>query len=296
MKDWNEIEAFYQVGRLGSFTEAARVLRTQKSTLSRRVSALEERLGLPLLRRTTRKVRLTPHGEVYLQQILPFREAIEAVEVSLLTQTQEPEGEVRLGAPVELGHSLLPRYLAKFHQKFPKIKVSIELDDRVVSLVDSKLDFTIRTGPLENSSLRRIKLGEDEFMLFGSKAFAKRVQEVRDLSRMPLILYTPGNEPFEWRLANGIERHWVKGPFAFNVNTLSMAFQLAEAGAGVALLPDFLGEQGVKLGKVVRILSKWSSEKSPFYLVFQPNTPQTTAVKTLIQFFVESFRSAPVLR
>jgi DNA-binding transcriptional LysR family regulator len=159
--DLDGIAIFVKVLQAGSFSRAAKLLGMPNSTVSAKVSALEKRLGVTLLQRTTRKLRATQPGEAYYQRSLRALEELQAAENELETGRAEPKGLLRLTAPVEIGHSLLPALVHEFLRKHPRMEVELVVTNRVLDLVVDGIDLAIRAGPLEDSSLiaKRFDLG-----------------------------------------------------------------------------------------------------------------------------------------
>ncbi len=160
--DLDGIAIFVKVIQAGSFSRAATLLGMPNSTVSAKVSALEKRLGVTLLQRTTRKLRVTQAGEAYFQRAVRALEELQAAENELETGRVEPTGLLRVTAPVEIGHSLLPALVHAFLKKHPRMEVELVVTSRVLDLVVDGIDLAIRAGPLKDSSLiaKRFDLGD----------------------------------------------------------------------------------------------------------------------------------------
>src|SRR5882724_11979866 len=159
--DLDGIAIFVKVLQAGSFSRAAKLLGMPNSTVSAKVSALEKRLGVTLLQRTTRKLRATQAGEAYYQRSLRALEELQAAENELETGRAEPQGILRLTAPVEIGHSVLPALGHAYLKNHPRMKVELIVTNRVLDLIVDGIDLAIRAGPLKDSSLiaKRFDLG-----------------------------------------------------------------------------------------------------------------------------------------
>src|SRR6185437_12712958 len=157
--DLNEISVFIQVVKTGSFTHAARKLGMPNSTVSSKVSSLEKRLGTTLIQRTTRKLSITAAGQAYFKRCLQGLEEIETAETEVMAIQSEPQGTLRVTAPIELGHGALCSILSKYSAKYPKVRTELLLTDREVDLISESFDLAIRAGDLEDSSLKAKKIG-----------------------------------------------------------------------------------------------------------------------------------------
>lgn len=281
----NEIAIFVKVVETGSFTGAARALEMPKSTVSARLSSLEKRLGVTLIRRTTRKLHVTDAGRAYYEQcLLAISQIMEAEEV--VTHGQSiPQGLLRVTAPIELGVALLPHVIEEFNKKYPEVNLEIILSDKTVDLVSEGIDIGIRTGHLKDSTLIAKKLGMIYFAPFASPKYLKKNSEVKkpkDLEGHCLIPFTSiGSE--EWQLVSPKEKQTVKLEKRMIMNDLNLIKALAVSGMGIALIPTFLCYQEVKSGKLVRILNNWRSELRPVHFVY----PSQKFVAPKIKAFIE---------
>ena len=141
--DLDGIEVFVKVLESGSFSRAAKLLGMPNSTVSAKVSALEKRLGVTLLQRTTRKLRATPAGETYFQQCVLALERLKAAESELTSAQREPQGLLRVTAPADIGHSLLATLVRGFLQRYPKAEVELVVTNRVLDLIAEGVDLAM---------------------------------------------------------------------------------------------------------------------------------------------------------
>lgn len=162
MNSLDGIDVFVKVVQAGSFSAAARLLAMPLTTVSGKVASLEKRLGITLIQRTTRKLNITQAGDAYFKHCVRALEEMNAGEKEILTTRSEPEGLLRITAPADLGHSLLPAVVRNYLKTYPKTQIELLLTDRVVDLVGEGVDLAIRVGPLKDSSLiaRKFRDGE----------------------------------------------------------------------------------------------------------------------------------------
>lgn len=279
----NEIAIFIKVVNSGSFAGAAKLLDMPKSTVSAKVAALEKRLGVTLIRRTTRKLHITDAGKEYFEQCVSGLNKITLAE-ELITQKQlEPQGVLRMTAPVELGAILLPEVINQFQKQYPKVKLDIILSDRTVDLISEGIDLAIRAGQLKDSTLIAKKIGSVFFAPFASPKYLKAhgtPKYPKDLKDHRCIIFSPFGVN-GWPLSGAGSSQVVSLNSSLTVNDLSLAKSLAINDGGIALLPTFFcaAEAGDK--SLVRVLPEYRSNMRTVSFVY----PQQQFVpKNLVAF------------
>ena len=294
--DLAEITVFVQVVQAGSFTEAARRLGLPKSTVSRRVSRLEDTLGVRLLQRTTRTLRLTDAGSAFFDRvsraIADIDEAAHAV-----TQAQEaPQGELRLTAPVDFGIAYLAEIIREFTELYPEVRVDIELTGRTVDLVAEGFDLALRAGTLQDSSLVASKVGQVENGLYASPDYVERrgkPKKPSDLSEHACILFRARDGARRWQLRGpkGTTEVAVRGPVTSNDFTFLRSSALA--GTGIALLPTFICAPDLRAGNLVRLLPSYCSAGGALYVVYPSSRNLSAKVQTFRDFLVGKLADEP---
>ncbi len=268
--DLNEIKVFVQVVQSGSFKSAALQLGMPNSTVSSKVSSLEKNLGVSLLRRTTRKLNVTPAGLNFYQEALAAIEQLRMAADRATEKQQEASGLLRITAPVELGISVLPGITQSFLKKFPHITLEFVLSDRRIELISEGIDLAIRAGELQDSSLIAKKMGLASFALFASPFYFKNTQKPqhpRELSEHDCLSFkTLGMR--QWKLSNGKSTLSVPIKEKMTSNDLSLIKALCIAGNGIALLPTFLCQDDLKRKKLIPLLSDWRANSSPVHFVY----------------------------
>jgi DNA-binding transcriptional LysR family regulator len=269
--DLDGIAIFVKVMQAGSFSRAAKLLGMPNSTVSAKISALEKRLGVTLLQRTTRRLRATQAGEAYFQRCLRALEELQAAENELETSRGgEPKGLLRLTAPVEVGHSLLPALVHTYIGKFPQMAVELIVTNRVLDLVAEGVDLAIRAGDLKDSGLiaRRFVLGQ--FTFWASPAYLAShaaPRQPKDLAAHHYLEFLP----FKGKrldLTNGRENLRIALTGRVAADDFETLRALALLGNGIAYLPGFLCAEEVKQKKLVRVLPQWHGGGSPMALVY----------------------------
>jgi DNA-binding transcriptional LysR family regulator len=268
--DLDGIEIFVKVLQAGSFSRAARLLGMPNSTVSAKVSALEKRLGVTLLQRTTRKLRATQAGEAYYQRSLRALEELQAAENELETGRAEPQGLLRLTAPVEIGHSLLPALVHAYLKDHPRMKVELVVTNRVLDLIVDGIDLAIRAGPLKDSSLiaKRFDLGY--FGLWASPDYLAKHAAPRHPKELAQHNYLRSSRFKDngFPLTNGKENFSPTISGQLIADDFETLRSLAVLGEGIAFLPSFLCAEEAKQRELVRVLPQWRGDKVTLSLVY----------------------------
>jgi len=291
--DLNEVAVFVGVVRAGSFSAAARRLGMPKSTVSARVSALEKRLGATLIRRTTRKLAITPAGQAFFERGQEALGVLETAEAEVRAGQAEPQGTLRLTAPSELGAVLLPPVIQHFRKLHPKVRLEIDLSDREVDLLAEGVDLAIRVGKLPDSGLIAKRLGTVYFAPFASQKYLSRAgvpREPAELRRHSCLRFRP-LEGDEWRLSGPGGSVRVEAPAALVANNLALLKALAASGQGIALLPTFLCLPELQQAKLVRILPGWRAHVAPVQFVHSPQRFPPPPLKAFMEAGGELIRS-----
>ena len=292
--DLNEIQYFKHVAECGSFTAASRQMNIPKSTLSRKVADLEARLGISLFRRTTRQVKLTDIGQEYLRICQKAMSDLEeAARVAGRGETR-PRGKLRIAAPLDIASTLIAGFSAEFCQLYPEIELEFLLDDRIVDLIEEKVDLAIRTGALPDSSLKSQKLGNSEFQLFASQAYLKKFGEPKtpkELENHRCLVFTNLYPGGIWNLTSGSLKQKVQTQQRISSNQLSMVKMLAIHGAGIALIPVFLSQGEEQKKKLVRVLKSWGTDREPVYAVYPAQLYLPARTRLFLEFIKKTFKA-----
>jgi DNA-binding transcriptional LysR family regulator len=291
-----EMEAFVQVVDRGGFTEAARQMGLSKSAVSKHVAALEARLAVRLLTRTTRRVSATELGLAYYDRArLVLRGAAEAD--SMVTSMQAtPQGVLRISVPVSFGITQVTPAVAAFLRAYPEVSVQMVLEDRFVEVVAEGFDLAIRIGVLEDSSLRARKLAEVRLVLASAQSYvAERgaPATVDDLGGHQLLHYSHLASGNSWRLrtTSGEERQ-VRVGGRLTANNGSALMKAAEAGLGIALLPSFMVCDALRSGRLVEILPGREPDLLGVYALYPQGPFPQPKLRAFIDFLVAHFRDA----
>lgn len=250
------IAIFVKVVQAGSFSGAARFLGVPNTTVSAKVARLEKRLGVTLIQRTTRKLHITPAGRDYYERCAPALEAIQSAEAQMTLAAPEPAGVLRITAPGEVSHGLLPPIVSRFIARYPRTKVEIMVANRVVDLVAEGVHLAIRAARLADSTLVARKFMPFSGGLWASAAYLNRNGTPRlpkDLSQHDGLLFARsfGQPP---KISDGRAKSALEFEARIVADDLETLCAFALKGKGIATLTDFLG-QGAGL---VQVLPGWS--------------------------------------
>ena len=268
--DLDGIAVFVKVVQAGSFSQAAKLLNMPNSTVSAKVAALEKRLGVTLLQRTTRRLHLTEAGEGYFRRCMTALEELQTAENELAIERSETKGVLRLTAPVELGRSALPPVLDVLMKRHPAIKIDLIITNRLVDLVAENIDVAVRAGPLKNSGLiaKRFVLGQ--FGLWASPSYLKNNSVPRnpdELKEHDCLRFAPFTGR-KLQLTNGRERAQIALAGRITADDFEALRALAVLGWGIALLPSFLCAEEAKERKLVSVLPNWRGESVSVSVVY----------------------------
>jgi DNA-binding transcriptional LysR family regulator len=269
MMDLDGIAIFVKVVQAGSFSQAARLLDMPNSTVSAKVSALEKRLGVTLLRRTTRKLRLTETGEAYFRRSARALEELQAAENELEGARGEPHGVLRITAPGDAGREVVPALVHRYCEMYPRMKVELIITNRVIDLIAEGLDLAIRAGRLKDSALiaKRYELGR--FGLWAGPDYLTREgvpRQPRDLAAHQLLRFTQTDGAI--RLTDGKQSFHIAAAARLQADDFETLRALASLGDGIAFLPSFLCAGDENQQRLVRVLPQWRGEKVSLSIVY----------------------------
>jgi len=294
MQDLNDMVFFAEVAERGGFAAASRALGIPKSRLSRRVADLEQQLGVQLMQRSTRRLSLTPAGEIYLRHSAAMRDAAQAAAEAVAQVQTEPSGTVRLSCPISIAHSGLGRLLPQFMERYPAVRVDLRVMNRPVDLIEEGIDIALRVRPaIEDSTTLVAKvLGTSRAVLVIRPDLLARqgpVNTPADLARLQTAAMSANSEGrSEWRLEgpNGEIHVHVHAPryVADDLATLQLAVL---EGAGATLLPGYMCRQDVEAGRLARVLPDWGPAPVIAHMVFPARRALVPAVRRLIDFLTE---------
>lgn len=292
MRDLNELAMFSAVVRHGGFTAAAKALGLQKSTLSRMVTRLEERLETRLLLRTSRQLSVTEAGRVFLERCDEGLRLLDAAE-GVVESVEHAAGTVRMTAMPDFAERFVAPLVGQFAKEQPRVQVELVLTTRLVDLVEERVDLAIRSGPLPDSSLVARRIGTARRCLVASPAYLEargRPRSVTDLVRHDVLAYRTIDGSVSWRLITSTGLRNVRLEPRLAADDFTVLREWALAGLGISLLPGFVCEEGLKSGALVQLLRSSVQEEVPLFLVHPQGRHLPMRVRLLHDFLVAKLR------
>jgi DNA-binding transcriptional LysR family regulator len=269
----------------GSFRGAARELRLSPSVVSHHISQLEEHLGVALIHRSTRKLALTREGEQLLASTRHLLEAVDNVFSELSDSTGIPSGEIRITTPSVLIQSHLTDLLASFSMDYPQVKLSLDFTDVRQDLIDGGLDIAIRMGIQAKKSATSRILFQLRRRLVASKAYLEhrpKVSSPEDLLDWDWIELSPVHHIKPTFRKSKSRPIIIKPKAHISTNDAVAMYRLARAGAGLAVVPEFLAEEDVAAGLVEYVLPSWALESIDVFATWPANAPRHGLIKLFI--------------
>jgi DNA-binding transcriptional LysR family regulator len=290
MIDLNQIAVFVHVIREGSFAAAARRLHLPPTTVSRQVQQLEDRLGVRLLQRSTRKLTLTHAGRAFHERSAPQVEALLQGVREVSDDLQEPAGCVRVAAPADFFDIFPMAWVADFLQAHPAVQLDFVLSDAVADLIDERIDVAFRGGRLPDSSLVARRLATGRLSLAASPVYLAAhgtPHSVQALVDHACILPSQTAGRAVWRLEGPAGDAEVEVTGRLCANTMQARLKAVLAGLGIGLLPDTLMQQNLRAGRLVQVLPGHGQSGGGFHVVYPSRRHIPRAVTAFVEMTLE---------
>lgn len=279
------LRTFVAVADHMSFAEAARRLRVSPTSASRAVAALELDLGMPLLRRTTRSVRLTDEGAAYLERCRAALTELDDAALALRGTGALPGGNLVVTAPVMFGRLHILPIATSLLRDHPRLDVQLTLIDRVVRLVEEGIDVAVRIGDLSDSALHALKVAEVRRVLVASPGYLAAhgtPETVPGLHDHALISFNEIDRAHEWRFGT-TGKTAIRIEPRLTVNTADAAIAAAADGVGIARVLSYQALEAVASGSLVTLLDEVAPPPAPVHLVYQANRRASVNVRAFIE-------------
>jgi len=292
--DPNDLLLFARVVDAGSFSRAAERSGLPKSTVSRRVAALEAQLGERLLLRTTRKLAVTDFGRSVLEHARHVADEVTATAELAQTRTATPSGRLRVSMPGDLASLVLSTVLATFLGRYPEVSIELDLTPRRVDLIGENFDVALRMGELANdASLAARKLATWEAGLFAAPGYLARrgvpPEPEALLEHDALRLLTRTGEPEPWLLRRGDAQWEGTPPGRATANSPELLMRLARSGVGIAEIKHAFADPYVRSGELVAVLPEWSLPPVDAWAVFPGRRLMPARTRVFIDLLIETF-------
>ncbi len=290
MNRFHGFAEFVMVIETGSFSAAARRMGKSKAYVSQKVSQLEERLGVRLLMRTTRKLALTEAGEIYCRYAGQAIDRLVEGEERARDLQQELKGKIRVSiVDGGLGEWFLAPVLARFAASNPEVSVELDLSSRLVDLVGEGFDFAIRVGNLKDSSLVTRKLTSFRFGLYASPTYIER----RGVVSVPAQLRDHNcltGATARWVFSRNGQNHEIAPAGTWHSKSGQALIAAASEGLGIARTASFYAEEALSQGTVMEVLPDWTREMTPVWIVRPGAGTLPRRVSSAINFLIDTFR------
>ncbi|HFZ8995217.1 TPA: LysR family transcriptional regulator [Citrobacter freundii] len=293
--DLNDFAWFVHVVEAGGFAAAGRALDEPKSKLSRRIAQLEERLGVRLIQRTTRKFNVTEVGQTFYEHCKAMLVEAQAAQEAIAALQVEPRGVVKLTCPVTLLHVHIGAMLAKFMARYPDVTLQLEATNRRVDVVGEGIDVAIRVRPrpFEDSDLVMRVLADRGHRLFASPQLIQQMGDPAtpaELHRWPGLSLASGKHIHRWELFGPegahAEIHFI--PRLVTTDMLALR-EAAIAGVGLVQLPILMVKDQLASGELVAVLDGWEPKREVIHAVFPSRRGLLPAVRALVDFLTEEY-------
>jgi DNA-binding transcriptional LysR family regulator len=288
------MSVFIAVVDAGSFIGAVDGLRMSKAAVSRHVDALEQRLGVRLLQRTTRRLSLTDDGRTFYQRAKEVLSALDDAEAALTSRAAEPSGVIRVNVPLTFGVDHLAPLWPRFLNAHPKVDLDITLNDRVVDLVDEGYDLAVRIGAMPDSTLVSRHLADTRMILCATPRYLAQhgtPHLPRDLAAHRVLAYTNSASRDEWTFT-GPDGHTVATRLHARVysNNGDTCRAIALGDGGIMLQPRFMLDADLRAGRLCEIMPDHQAGTLGIYAVYPTRKQLPLKVRRLVDFLVESFQ------
>ena len=293
MKDAPDLAFFALLARHPSLAAAAQELGVTPPAVSRRLAQLEQRLGVRLLNRTTRRLSLTPEGERYLEEGGRILRDIEGLERSLVTSREVPHGLLRINATFGFGRRHLSPAISDFARLYPAVEMVLQLTDRPMDLTAHAMDIGIHFGEPPDSRILARKIATNRRLLCAAPSYlSARPEPVtpRDLQAQACIVIRENNTAFNnWQLTNGKQQEMVKvtGPLSTNFGEIAVDWALA--GHGVLLRSEWDLGSYLQSGQLRRVLAPWEGASADIYAIYPQRHHLSAKVRVFLDFLVGRF-------
>ncbi len=294
MNQLEDMRIFAETVDAQSFTAAADRLGLSKQFVSKRIAALEKRLGARLLERSTRQLRVTDLGLDYQERAQRIIREVDAAEQMIASQTATPRGVLRLSAPMTFGTLHLGPLIPVFMQRHPDVSLELDLNDRTVDLIGEGYDMAVRIGTLADSSLIARRISAVQLITCASPEYLRQhgvpMAPKQVASHACLSYRHTRHGEWAYRVGERTQKVSVNGPMCSNNG--EMLRDAAIAGLGLIILPDFIVGAALADGRLVEVLESFRPEGFTVYAVYPQHRQSSLLVRAFSDFLVERFRKA----
>lgn len=292
------MRVFVEIVDRGSLTAAAEALGRSQPAVVRTLAALEAHLGIRLLRRTTRRMSLTPEGRDYLERCRRILADVDDAELAVGQNEAEPRGDLRITAPVQFGQLHMMSALSDFLARHEQVRVDLLLLDRVVDLVDEGIDLALRIGPLADSSMIAVRVGEVRRVVCASPALLDRIgvpDHPQALSKLPCIRLRNLSPTSAWPFREGGHDIAVRVGGRLSCNQIAAGVAACVEGVGFGQFLSYQVQQFISEKRLHRVLEAFEPQPLPVHLIYPGGRLVTTRLRALINALKDSLRNSEAL-
>lgn len=293
MASWEGVSEFVAVAETGSFTQAAKRLVTSVANVSRRIALLEERLGVKLLLRTTRKVSLTEAGQVYYQQCRALLEGLEQAELTVTQMQQTPRGKLKVTAPVTYGEQKIAPLLNDFLLQHPKLELELVLTNQKLDLIEQGVDVAVRLGQLDDSSFIARRLSNRHLYVCATPDYLAQCGTPHTLSELTKHSCLVGTYD-HWRFKENQQSRSIRVKGRLSCSSGVVLLDAVLKGMGLAQLPDYYVEEHLLSGRLVEALPSYRDDREGVWALYPQNRHLSPKVRLLVDYLAQHL-SAPAM-
>lgn len=294
MDRWTEIELFVQVAETGSLSRAAEMLDLSNASASRHLAALEERLGVRLVERNTRRLYLTDTGQEFFQRARTILADLRDAESTVNAAALNPTGVLRITASLSFSMHHIAPLLREYTDRYPNVTVHVEAANRYLDIIDNNIDVAIRTREYEpDSNITIRRLAETRRVLVASPGYLARhgtPKELEDLQRHKMLIYTLANNPNELRFSRSGEQRSVNVKGLLESNDGQILRAAALDGMGILIQPSYIVYDDIVAGRLVPMLDDWDLPRLSINLAYPSRKHLSAKVRTFIDFVAAHFK------
>ncbi|HHP0478953.1 LysR family transcriptional regulator [Vibrio campbellii] len=290
MDQLSAMRAFVRVVQTGSFSATGREMNTSQTTISKKVAALEKKIGVKLLARSSRDHALTPAGAKYYQTCVDILGELDEAEAEARSEVASPQGTIRISAPVAFGRILLAPIMAEFFQRYPDIKMDLQLSDQHTDLISDGIDVAIRAKQLEDSTLIARHLFDNPMLVLAAPSYLQQRGEPKapeDLKQHNCLVYSRMKDINVWSFTKQNQKYAVAVNGNFQSDNGDVLLEVALTGMGIVILPIWMVEHHLQEGRLTQLMSDYTGQNLPFNAVYLQSRYTPLKVRCLIDYLKE---------
>ncbi|WP_377700933.1 LysR family transcriptional regulator [Pseudoduganella sp. UC29_71] len=294
MIDPSELAFFVQIVKEGTLSGAARELGVTPAAVSKRLTRLEEAVGVPLLNRTTRRLSVTDAGELYYANALRILAELEDLERLLSQDRAAPKGLLRVNAPLGFGRTYITPIVSNFVKRYPEVEVQLQLSDHPLSLVDESYDIGIRFGDVPDARVIATKIADNRRLVCAAPSYLKQHGVPRvpnDLARFNCIVLRQNDAAYgTWRFTKGRQTETVKVRGTLSSNDGEVALNWALDGHGLLLRAEWDIAKYLRSGRLQIVLEDYATPSADIHAIYPEKHKLSPKVKVFVEFLATSFQ------